>query len=124
MCYFGFRYWESWTEYFNPEKQIMVVNYQDLIDTPYEVVHKVETFLGLEHTVKPEMIYFDERKGFYCKYTNMELNITRCMSSQKGRQHPDVPNYEVNKLKRFFKPWNEKFFAAIGEDFGWNDGVS
>ena len=69
------------------------------------------------------MMYFDQKKGFYCKYTNLENNVTTCMGKAKGRKHPTVPKEEIRKLKTFFRPWNEKWFDDIGEDFGWNDGV-
>ena len=118
----SFRYLSRWTAYFS-RKQILIIDYKDLIKSPYDVVHQVETFLNLEHKIKPEMIYFDKHKEFYCKYTNLSKHIKTCMGGAKGRKHPKVPKEDVDKLKRFYKPWNEKWFNAVGHDFGWNDGV-
>ena len=114
---------DSWTKLFNSEEQLLIIDYRDLIENPYDVVYRVETFLNLEHKVQPDMMYFDNDKGFYCKYTDKELNATTCMGSAKGRKHPTVPSDDLKKFKQFFKPWNTKFFDAIGQDFGWNEGV-
>ena len=101
----------------------MIINYTDLIEDPYDVIYRVEAFLNLEHKVSRKMMYFDKRKGFYCKYTDLALNVTTCMGKAKGRKHPQVPEEDRINLKKFFKPWNEKWFNAIGQDFGWNEGV-
>ena len=99
----------------------MVLNYADIIRKPYETVHRVENFLGLEHKILPEWIYFDKEKGFYCKYITPDMTESECLGSNKGRPHPEIPNETKAYFKEYYHDWNKKFFETIGEDFGWND---
>ena len=100
---------------------LLVLNHDDIIKQPYNVVHKVEQFIGVTPKIKPEWIYYDQRKGFFCKYVDYKRNISECMPSTKGRPHAVAQPETVKKFKQFFYPFNERFFYLIGQDFGWNN---
>ena len=42
-----------------------------------------------------------------------------CMSSSKGREHPELPEPLKTKLKDFYQPWNDMFYRAIKHKFDW-----
>ena len=110
-----------WLEKFKLNETLLVVNHADLIQRPYEVVKKVEAFIGAPSIISPDMIYFNKTRGFHCKYLDPIKNQTKCMWSNKGRKHATAPP-EIKKIfQEYFKSGNTKFFKAIGQDFGWNN---
>lgn len=106
----------QWLLYFR-RKQIHVVNGDNLIVNPLEEIHKVESFLGLKHLVTEENLYFNETRGFYCMKSG---NNQHCLGAQKGRKHPDIDRNVIRKLNNFYRPYNKKLFAMIGQQFDWD----
>jgi hypothetical protein len=47
-------------------RQFHFVSGEQLVVNPVDELHKVETFLGLEHRINESMFYFNESRGFYC----------------------------------------------------------
>ena len=43
-----------------------------------------------------------------------------CLGASKGRQHPKVDPDLLKDLRRYFAPYNEQFFTAIGRRFNWD----
>ena len=117
---FSCRFLDPWLKWFNLNETLLVVNHDDIINDPYSVVHRVEQFLGIVPRIKQEWIYFDKQRGFHCKYTDYDENISECMPNNKGRTHATVPLPTVKLFHEFYQPWNNKFFQQIGQDFGWN----
>ena len=108
-------YMKKWLKFF-PRNQILVVNGDRLIRKPWQELRKVETFLGLEHEITQEDFFFNATKGFHCINRNMK---ERCLTSSKGRQHPDVSQAVVSKLRQYYAPFNYEFYNLVGRDFGW-----
>ncbi len=105
-----------WLEYFKLS-HILVVDGDALIQDPFTELHRAETFLGLNNYFTETMFYFNETKGFYCWHHHS--NESHCLGSSKGREHPQVAQQSINKLKDFFKPHNEQFFSQTGLKFNW-----
>ena len=113
-------YWQhlsTWLQLF-PLRQIHIVDGDNLIVNPIAEISKVETFLGLEHAVKADNIYYNTTRGFYCMKSSRGLP-DRCLGVSKGRKHTEVPVWLTNKLNRFFKPHNERLYRLIHRRFSW-----
>jgi len=119
---------EWWLQYFSLD-QFHFLSAEQLEDNPAEELQKVETFLGVRHKLTKDLFYFDKTKGFYCMCVNPRKQDVRrrkrvtveqtCLSQSKGRTHPSVDPYVVNKLKKFFRLHNERLYKMIGINFGW-----
>lgn len=100
-----------------PRKQIHVVDGENLIKNPVQELNKLENFLGVPQEITEDMVLFNRTKGFYClKPKNKPL---RCLPPKKGRKHPVISKEDMQILKDFYKPWNERFFKLIGQRFDW-----
>ena len=107
----------KWLELFNRE-QLHFVDGDNLIVNPIEEIAKVETFLGLQHQVKNESIFFNATRGFYCMRP-ARGQPERCLGANKGRKHVKIPEKIIHKLNRYFRPMNERLFKQIGTRFVW-----
>ncbi|XP_059477540.1 heparan sulfate glucosamine 3-O-sulfotransferase 5-like [Neocloeon triangulifer] len=108
---------QRWLKVF-PREQILVVSGEILIEDPLMVVEQVEDFLGLEPLITKEHFFFNEERGFMCS-KNFQMTRNKCMHEAKGREHPDVDQKVLAKLKEFYKPFNEEFYKMAGINFGW-----
>ena len=107
-----------WLEHF-PSNQIHVVNGEKLIKKPWHEVRKIEDFLGLKHEITRQNFFFNSTKGFHCIQKHEEKE--HCLAKSKGRSHPNISSVLVHKLRKFFRPYNYKFYNLVGQDFGWPD---
>ena len=105
-----------WLTYFN-RNQIHVVNGDNLIENPVDEIAKVETFLGVDHMITNQNVYFNETRGFYCMKAGDKQH---CLGAQKGRKHPDIDPRVVKKLNNFYRPYNQKLYKMIGQRFDWD----
>ncbi|GFO45828.1 heparan sulfate glucosamine 3-o-sulfotransferase 5-like [Plakobranchus ocellatus] len=101
-----------------PRDQILIVDGDKLITNPLSQLSRIETFLGLQHEISREDLYFDREKGFYCMHLR-QTGERRCMGKSKGRQHEQVNDQFKKKLANFLKPYKEKFFELVGDKFNW-----
>ena len=105
----------KWLKYF-PLEQFHIVDGEGLVDDPLPKVQAVENFLKIDHRITKENFYFNETRGFYCiRNETME----KCLNPSKGRVHPYVKQEVIHKLRRFFRPYNDKFYEMIHRNFGW-----
>ncbi|XP_013396019.1 heparan sulfate glucosamine 3-O-sulfotransferase 5 [Lingula anatina] len=109
------RHLRRWLEVFDLN-QIHIVDGDKLITDPVSEISKIETFLGLDHQISEENLFFDRRKGFYCMRNKTE---EKCLNETKGRKHPDIDDGVLKKLQNFFVPHNRKLFKMIGRKFDW-----
>ena len=107
---------KRWLEYFKME-QIHIVNGDNFKVNPAEELNKIEEFLGLRQYITEDFFTYNSDKGFFC--LNVSGGAKGCMAPGKGRQHPQISPDLIDKLKQFFKPYNEEFFSIIGQSFDW-----
>jgi len=117
-----------WYHYFSPD-QFLFISAENLVANPVQELQKVEKFLGLRHRLTKDLFYFNESRGFYCMCVDQrrhdanpdrEIAVDgKCLSSSKGRTHPPIDPYILNKLREFFRPHNERLYNMIGVNFGW-----
>lgn len=51
--------------------------------------------------------------------TNRTSSPIRCLGKTKGRIHPVIDGVALQRLRDFYRPFNEKFYRMTGIDFGW-----
>lgn len=59
---------KSWYNSFNKD-QIMIINGEDLINQPGEIIVEIEDFLNVEKYITEENFIYDKKQGFYCIIT-------------------------------------------------------
>ena len=104
-------YMRTWLRQF-PKNQIYVAD-GDLFRTdPIKELKNVEKFLGLAPYFDNSLFTYDAKKGFYCP-------LGKCFGETKGRPHPTVDPGILQKVKNYFKPYNEELFKMIGKRYNW-----
>ena len=99
----------------------MVLNGDELLQNPYIVMNKIEKFLHLERFFRPDYFTFHSIKRFHCLSSKVTGNETKCLSSAKGRKHIGIVNSVLeNKLKMFFKPFNQELFKILKQKNFWS----
>ena len=109
------RHLRRWLRLFHLH-QIHFVDGDLLVKDPVSELHRIEDFLGLEHHITAQNVYFNETRGFYCMRNRTS---EWCLGATKGRKHPFVSPKVMQTLHTFFRPHNEKFFKLIGRTFDW-----
>ncbi|XP_067874517.1 heparan sulfate glucosamine 3-O-sulfotransferase 5 [Heterodontus francisci] len=107
---------ERWLKYF-PIEQFHIVDGDRLITEPLPELQLVEKFLNLPPRISQYNLYFNATRGFYCLRFNFVFN--KCLAGSKGRIHPEVDPLVINKLHKFFHPFNQKFYQITGRTFSW-----
>ena len=108
---------ENWTRLFPLGTQLHLVDGDKLVSDPVPELNNIETFLGLRHYITKKNVVFNKERGFYCMVSSE--GKTSCTNKDKGRKHPSVDPKIVSKLKKYFKPLNQRFYRVVGHDFGW-----
>ena len=108
---------KPWIDIFGIER-ILILDGDQFAANPIEELNKVETFIGLQHEIRPEDFYFNTEKRFYCIKNDLESG---CMLKSKGRPHPTMEQNTRKMLKDFFKPHNKIFYEMTGRTFPWDD---
>ena len=102
-----------WTLFFT-RKQLLVIDGDKFIkENPARTLHQVEKHLNVRHFFENNMFVYNQTKGYYC------LKNPGCLPDTKGHMHPIIQPRVVGKLKKYFKPYNEKFFRLVDIKFDW-----
>jgi len=119
---------QRWLHYFSLD-HFHFVSEEKLAADPVEELQKIEDFLGIRHKLTKDVFYFDKTKGFYCMCVNQfkldakpnrQVKTDRtCLGQSKGRAHPSVDPHVLNKLRKYFRPHNERLYNMIGINFDW-----
>ena len=109
---------ERWLQYF-PLGQIHLVNGERLISDPATEMAKIQDFLGLKRVITEKHFYFNTTKGFPCLKKPEGSGNPHCLGKTKGRAHPTVNNKVLQRLRDFYRPFNQKFYQLTGMDFDW-----
>ena len=112
------RHINHWLKHFSIN-QIHFVSGENLILNPAQEVLKVSNFLNLKPAISDKHFYFNETKGFPCLKKHESKPETKCFDSSKGRRHTRVDEHSIQKLRQFFKPYNQELYRLVGQDFGW-----
>ncbi|XP_058176331.1 heparan sulfate glucosamine 3-O-sulfotransferase 6 [Anopheles ziemanni] len=112
------KYLERWLEAF-PLRQLLFVSGERLIADPAVEIGRVQDFLGLKRVVTEKHFYFNSTKGFPCLLKSEERSSPHCLGKTKGRNHPRIDAAAIDRLREFYRPFNQKFYQLTGINFGW-----
>lgn len=112
------RHLARWLEYF-PRENVHFVHGERLISDPAGELAHVQDFLGLKRLITDKHFYFNATKGFPCLKKSEGSANPHCLGKTKGRTHPFVNPHALQRLRDFYKPFNEKFYDMSGTDFQW-----
>ncbi|RVE69465.1 hypothetical protein OJAV_G00078200 [Oryzias javanicus] len=110
---------ESWLQYF-PLSQFLFVSGERLVSDPAGEMGRVQDFLGLKRVISDKHFYFNQTKGFPCLKKPEGSSRPRCLGKSKGRPHPDIHSDVLQRLRDFYRPFNQRFYQLSGQDFGWD----
>ncbi|XP_020491970.1 heparan sulfate glucosamine 3-O-sulfotransferase 6 [Labrus bergylta] len=109
---------ENWLQHF-PLSHFLFVSGERLVSDPAGEMGRVQDFLGLKRVVSDKHFYFNQTKGFPCLKKPEGSSRPRCLGKSKGRPHPDISSEVLQRLRDFYRPFNQRFYQMSGQDFGW-----
>ncbi|XP_034482197.1 heparan sulfate glucosamine 3-O-sulfotransferase 6 [Drosophila innubila] len=112
------RYLERWLLYF-PLSQLLFISGERLIMDPAYEIGRVQDFLGLKRVVTEKHFYFNATKGFPCLFKSEARSTPHCLGKTKGRNHPHIDVNAIERLREFYRPFNNKFYQLTGINFAW-----
>ena len=112
------RFINHWTRWFAIGTQLLVIDGDQFVSDPLSELVRVENFLGLRKYLTKQNVVFNEEKGFHCMVS--DSGHKKCLSKTKGAPHPDLQPGVEEKLRNYFKKYNERFYEAVQRDFGWS----
>ncbi|XP_036319175.1 heparan sulfate glucosamine 3-O-sulfotransferase 6 [Rhagoletis pomonella] len=112
------RYLEKWLKYF-PLSQLLFISGERLIMDPAYEIGRVQDFLGLKRVVTEKHFYFNATKGFPCLFKSEARSTPHCLGKTKGRNHPHIEEAAIERLREFYRPFNNKFYQMTGINFAW-----
>ena len=107
---------EPWIAYYGIDK-IHVIDGDAFVKNPAVELKKVEKFLGIQPFISENNFVYNPVKKFYC--LKQEGN-EGCMTSNKGRPHPEMSNATRARLQDYYRPYNQKLSSIFGQNFSWN----
>lgn len=110
---------KKWLKYF-PQQQFHFVNGENFIKNPFEEMKEVENFLNLKPFIERNHFIFNATKGFYCLNINLNTSKILCMNENKGRSHPKIEQWVINKLNEFYKPYSLELFKMLNQEPFWD----
>ncbi|XP_018329717.1 heparan sulfate glucosamine 3-O-sulfotransferase 3B1 [Agrilus planipennis] len=112
------RFLKRWLVYF-PLKQLLFVSGERLIVDPAIELKRVQNFLGIKCVVTEKHFYFNSTKGFPCLFKSERRSTPHCLGKTKGRNHPHIDPAVLQRLRDFYRPFNDQFYHMTGINFGW-----
>ena len=109
---------QQWLQTYGRDK-ILVIDGDNFITNPTIEINRVEKFLNISSYFTKDHFVFNPVKQFYCLKT-AKNDTSGCMNSDKGRPHPRMSEVTRTRLQDYFRPFNEKLFHVLGQNFSWN----
>ena len=107
-----------WFNYF-PSDSFHFVSGEQLVKEPFDEIKKVELFLKLRPFYTENNFVFNTEKGFPCFRGPNKRSRLRCLGKTKGRSHPVVDSNIINKLRRYYHPFNKLLYKMVNRNFHW-----
>ncbi|KAJ2946227.1 hypothetical protein O0L34_g5163 [Tuta absoluta] len=112
------RPFKRWLKRF-PRNSLLLISGESLVNDPAAEMARVQEFLGLKRVITEKHFYFNSTKGFPCLLKSESRSTPHCLGKNKGRSHPHIDPNILQRLREFYKPFNEKFYELSGINFGW-----
>ncbi|XP_072298310.1 heparan sulfate glucosamine 3-O-sulfotransferase 6-like [Eucyclogobius newberryi] len=113
------KHMDNWLKHFTRD-HFLFVSGERLVSDPAGEMGRVQDFLGLKRVVSDKHFYFNETKGFPCLKKPEGSSRPRCLGKSKGRPHPEIPIEVLQRLRDFYRPYNQLFYHMSGQNFGWD----
>ncbi|CAG9093830.1 unnamed protein product [Plutella xylostella] len=102
-----------------PRRRLLLVSGERLVADPAAEMARVQEFLGLKKVITEKHFYFNSTKGFPCLLKSETSPTPHCLGKTKGRSHPHIDPSAIERLREFYRPYNERFYELSGINFGW-----
>ena len=110
---------EEWLKYFSMDSLFIV--YGDRLKYNLVVqLQKLERFLGLRKYFKKSQFVLNKR-GFSCLRNG--TNAPSLVGDKGFQDHPKVYPKVEEEMRRYYQPYNEKFFVMTNRTFNWTNNV-
>ena len=112
-----------WLSYFG-KSRFFFINSQEMMENPGKILINLQKFLDLPIELTEDSFVKDENSGFFCPKHN-QTQTTCTFGKFKGRSRSNdenslkMPEEAREILDNFYRPWNQKFYELVGEDYGW-----
>ena len=106
---------ERWMRIF-PLEQIHLVDGEMFIRNPVSELRKIETFLGIEHHLSEDHMYFNSSSGYFCV---KKEGIAKCYRHPNRWEQPKIDHRVLEKLRLFFQYHNQRLFKIVKQRFDW-----
>ena len=93
---------ENWFRYF-PREQFLIIKCEDFYEKPHIVMQETFDFLGVPASMHKK------QPGDYKTYNNSKYGDSKLSPEVRKR------------LTDYFAPYNERLYALLGRDFGWDN---
>lgn len=100
-----------------PLKRFYIIDGTSFAKNPLPSLQGIEEFLGIPPYFDESKLMYNKTKGFYC--LRKTEGKPDCMPKTKGRDHPQLNLLVMDKLKAFYKPFNEELYKILGRRFNW-----
>ncbi|XP_072028897.1 heparan sulfate glucosamine 3-O-sulfotransferase 1-like [Amphiura filiformis] len=94
--------------------RVLIIDGDAFMKNPLLALKKVEKFLRLSDFFTDEHFYFSSKKGFFCANVTGRED-TKCMTPNKGRSHPTVPQHLLQQMSDFFTPYSLKLQEYLNQ---------
>ena len=78
---------------------------------PVKTLNEIENFLGVERFFSDNHFDFSGKKGYPCFKLN---DYAKCMSDNKGREHPPLSEESLKHLRDHYQPILDQFKTQTG----------
>ncbi|CAD0199493.1 unnamed protein product [Chrysodeixis includens] len=102
-----------------PRASLLLISGESLVIDPAAEMARVQEFLGLKRVITEKHFYFNSTKGFPCLLKSESRSTPHCLGKTKGRSHPHIDPKTIERLRDFYRPFNERFYELAGINFGW-----
>ncbi|VIO93796.1 Uncharacterized protein BM_BM3980 [Brugia malayi] len=109
----------QWLKYFSL-KNFLILDGDKFIMDPLSQLRKVERFLHIPESFKPDQLVFNEHKGFYC-FRRKDRYTAKCLGNTKGRPHVNIMPEIQFKLRKSFRPYNAEFNKMVNQWWDWEE---
>ena len=109
-----------------PEKDILIVDGEILMEQPWLVMEEVQKFANLSFAIQKKHFVVNKNTGFYCLISNS--NRQRCLGKNKGRTRSLTTDRKVKSkmsekshklLKEFYRVYDEDLKKLVNQKFSW-----
>lgn len=104
---------KRWLNYYDKDR-FLFIHSKDFFENPGMVLNKVFDFVGVERQDFSNFIYWEAWRK------DLKMEPVRVIDENfKKDEYPKISEEDRDMLKNLFKPYNEKLYEIIGDDYGW-----